>query len=147
MARDPLPVLQAIRRRSVEQARYALATCLTAEARIKDQLLSLDDAARRDREVSRVWQDAHWFLEDYAARQEAIRVARRNVGLNLAAAEARSLSARTVVASARTAAEAVDQFVQERSAAAQTEAAKREQHLLDDISRARHAVHVRGTVA
>jgi hypothetical protein len=139
MAGDPLQVLLAMRRRSVEHARYALGACLAAEAAVADRITSLDQSARRDRETSEAWQEAHQFLEMSANRLAAARAERRMIVLDLAAATARSAEARAVVTAARTAAEAVEQLISERAAADAIEAARREQHATDDIARARHA--------
>jgi phosphosulfolactate phosphohydrolase-like enzyme len=62
----------------------------------------------------------------------------------LAAAALHSEEARGVVTAARTAAEAVEQLVSERETASRVEAAKREQHALDDMARARYVVGQRG---
>jgi hypothetical protein len=126
-----------MRRRAVEQARYALGACLLSEAEVADRIRSLDDTARRDREVSQTWQDSHQFLEMSAIRTEATRTERRTIAADLTVAGIRSEEARGVVSAARMAAEAVEQLIAERLAASQADAAKREQHVLDDIARAR----------
>jgi hypothetical protein len=140
MARDPLQILQAVRRRAIEQARYALAACLTAEAAVADKVRSIDDAVRRDRAASAAWPDARQFLEMSALRLETVRTECRTVATDFAAAASRSAEARGIVTAARTAAEAVEQLIGERQAASRIEAAKREQHMLDDIARARLTV-------
>jgi hypothetical protein len=132
-------ILLSMRRRSVEQARYALGACLVAEGGVADRIRSLDDTVRRDRETGGTWPDAHQFLEMSASRQESIRAERRILAADLAAAEVRSVEARGVVSASRTAAEAVEQLIGEREAAIQFESARREQHALDDIARARLA--------
>jgi hypothetical protein len=144
MARDPLRVLQAIRRRLVEQARYALGECLKAEAAVADRIAVLDDAVRRDREASEAWQEAHRFLEMSAIRVESTRAERQAIAAELAAAAAHSAEARRVVTDARTAAEAVETLIGERAAASQAEGIRREQHVLDDIGRALRAVRQSG---
>jgi flagellar export protein FliJ len=139
MARDPLRILLSMRQRSVEQARYALGACLAAETQAADRLRALDEMVRRDRETARSWQESHQFVEMSAARLEAMLAERRSLLTELAMAEARSAQARAVVVAARTAAEAVEQLMGERTAANQAEAAKREQHVMDDITRGRLA--------
>jgi flagellar biosynthesis chaperone FliJ len=146
MARDTLQVLLAMRRRSVEQARYALGICLAAEAEVAERIRSLEDSAQRDRETSGVWQDAHQFLEMSAVRLTTARAERHTMADDLAAAAVRSGEARDVVTAARTAAEAVEQLISERTAASQVTAARREQHVLDDIARMHHAVRGRHEV-
>jgi flagellar biosynthesis chaperone FliJ len=139
MARDKLRVLLSMRRRSVEQARYTLGACLAAESEAAEKIRTLDDTARRDRETGAVWQDSHRFLEISTSRQDIVRAQRRIIMADLTAAETCSEDARAVVATARSAAEAVEQIISERTAASRTEAIRREQHVLDDITRTRIA--------
>jgi hypothetical protein len=120
MARDPLLVLYALRRHAVEQARYALGTCLKAEADVAERIRRLDDAARRDREACETWQHAPQFLEMAAIRQQYMRFERQTVAADLVMVSTLSGEAREVVTAARSA------------------AATREQHGLDDITRGRH---------
>ena len=147
MARDPLRILLAIRRRAVEQARYALGTCLATEAEIGERIWSLDDTARRDREAGGAWQDAHQFSEMTAIRLEAKQAERRALKADLTLAEGHSADARGILTAARTAAEAVAQLAGDRAAAAQAELDRREQHVLDDIARARRGVRQRNEPA
>jgi flagellar biosynthesis chaperone FliJ len=137
MARDPLQVLQVIRRRAVEQARYALGACQKAEADVEARIRVLDDTVRRDGDVSGAWQDAHHFVEMAAMRLAATRAERRIAAAELTAAVARSGVARGIVTAARTAAEAVEQLIEERAGAGRLETLRREQHVLDDIARGR----------
>lgn len=139
MARDPLSTLHAVRQRTVEQARQALGACLTAEAEVMDRIRMLDDAGRRDREAVGTVNDDHQFMDMFAVRRETIRTDRRTAVADLVAMEGRSTEARATVAAARTAAEAVEQLIGERAAAERFEAARREQHELDDIVRRRQA--------
>jgi hypothetical protein len=143
MARDPLRILLSMRRRSVEQARHALAARLAVEAEVADRIRSLDCTVRRDREVGGAWPDAHQFLEMSANRQETVQAERHRLVVALAAAEIQAAEARDVVSAARTAAEAVEELIRERQAGRQADAATREQHVLDDIARARLTVHRR----
>jgi hypothetical protein len=138
MARDPLLVLYALRRHAVEQARYALGTCLKAEADVAERIRRLDDAARRDREACETWQHAPQFLEMAAIRQQYMRFERQTVAADLVMVSTLSGEAREVVTAARSAAEAVEQLISERAAATSAAAATREQHGLDDITRGRH---------
>ena len=135
MARDPLRILLSVRRRSVEQARYALGTCLAAEAAVANKITSLDDAAARDRKTANAWPESHHYKEMAATRLAAAHAERQAILAELAAAEDRSAQARRVVAADRAAAEAVEQLLQERETAAQAEANRRDQHTLDDIAR------------
>ena len=137
MARDPLLVLHALRRRAVEQARYALGACLKTEAEVAERARWLDETARRDRAVSAVWPDAHQFLETAALRSATARAERRAVAADMVTAAARSEEARDTVTAARTAAEAVEQLIGERAAAERAALTAREQHVLDEIARGR----------
>jgi hypothetical protein len=137
MARDPLLVLHAMRRRAVEQARYALGSCLQAEADVANRARLLDETMRRDREAGGAWQDAHQFLEMAAIRSDQVRAERQIVAAEMVKVSIRSGEARNVVTAARTAAEAVEQLIGERTAATRATAATREQHVMDDIARLR----------
>jgi flagellar biosynthesis chaperone FliJ len=130
-----LRILLSVRRRSVEQARYALGACLTAEAAVADKIKALDEAMARDREASRAWQDHRQLLEMAAIRLAAMQIERHGVLADLTVAEGCSARARGVVAAERGAAEAVEQLIQERQTAFQAEENRREQHVLDDIAR------------
>jgi ABC-type transporter Mla subunit MlaD len=141
VAGDPLRVLLAVRGRLVDEARAALAACLRAEADAEERIRLIDAAARRDRATSAEWQDAHRFVEMTAARREAVQVERHNAVLVLAGLVEESSDARDVVTAARTAAETVEQLIAERDAASRVESAKKEQHTLDDIARARFSRH------
>jgi hypothetical protein len=143
MARDALRILLSMRRRSVEQARRVLAARLAAEAEVVDRIRWLDNTVHRDHQAAEAWPDAHRFLEMFANRQDVIQGERRILAADLAAAELETGEARGVVSAARTAAEAVEELIGEREAASQAEAAKREQHVLDDIARARLALRQR----
>jgi hypothetical protein len=143
LARDALRILLSMRRRSVEQARHALSARLAAEAEVADRICSLDGTVRRDREAGEAWPDAHRFLEMFASRQEVIQAERRTMAADLAAAGVHAGEARGVVSAARTAAQAVEELIEEREAASQADAAKREQIALDDMARARLAVRQR----
>jgi flagellar biosynthesis chaperone FliJ len=130
-----LRILLSVRRRSVEQARYALGACLAAEAAVAGKITSLDGAAARDRKTAKTWQDSHHYKEMAATRLAATHAERQAILAELAAAEDRSAQARRVVAAERASAEAVEQLIQERETAAQAEANRRDQHTLDDIAR------------
>lgn len=147
MARDSLRILLSVRQHAVEQSRQALGACLSAEAVLADRIRSLDDAARRDREMGGTWEDGLQFHEMAAIRLVTMRAVRLALTAELAAAEGRSAVARTTVTAARAAAEAVEQLIEERQAASATEASRREQHALDDTTRTRHVGRRRAAVA
>lgn len=135
MARDPLRILLSVRRRSVEQARYALGACLADEAAAAGKIIALDHAAARDCATAGAWPDSFQFREMAAMRLAATHAERQAIGAELMAAEDRSTQARGVVATERAAAEAVEQLIQQRDAAVLAETNRRDQHTLDDIAR------------
>src|SRR4051812_7504672 len=137
MARDPMLILRTVRRRSVEEARYALGACLTAEAAAAARLRAVDDAARRDRAAHGAVDEGPRFLEMFVLRLQVYAVERAAAEAALTAAQAASAEARAAVVAARTAAEAVETLIADRVAAAEVEAGRREQHALDDMSRPR----------
>jgi hypothetical protein len=135
VARDPLRILRAVRQREVEQARQALASCLRAEAASADRVAAIDDAIRLDREANQDVAGTNRFADMFSLRLVSLQANRRGAVADWAAAQDRSAAARAAVVIARTAAESVDTLIGERLAEAGIEAAKREQHVLDDISR------------
>lgn len=135
MARDPLLSLHAVRLRDVEAARQVLGLCLTAETEAVNRIRSLDDAVRRDRAAERAVEDGYRFLNMFAVRSDSIRAHRRTADATLMTVRSRCDVARAAVAAARAAAEAVGQLIDERAAIERAEAAKRDQHVLDDIVR------------
>ena len=144
MARDPLRVLQAIRRRLVEQARYALGECLKAEAEVADRIAVLDDAVRRRPRSERGM-----------ARGSSVPGDVRDPGeVNASGAPSycggtgggrcpfgRSAPRRHRCANGGRSGGDADG---ERAAASQAEGIRREQHVLDDIARALRAVRQSG---
>jgi hypothetical protein len=137
VSHDSIPILRIIRRRSVEEARYALGACLSVEAAAAAAVQAIGDAARRDRAAHDGVADGYLFLESFALRVRTGEAERRAAEAALMAAQARSAEARAVVAAARTAAEAVETLMTEREAAEAAGASRREQHALDDMARAR----------
>lgn len=135
MSRDPLLSLHAIRLRDVEAARQALGICLMAETEAINRIGSLNDAVRRDREAESTVEDGYRFLNMFAARQTSVRNLRRTADADLVTLRSRCDAARAAVAAARATAEAVGQLIDERAAIERAEAAKRDQHVLDDIVR------------
>ena len=98
----------AIRRRSVEEGRYALGACLTAEAQAAEAVQAIADAARRDRAAHETVEDSHRFLEMFVHRLRVSDTKRLSAEAALRAAQARSAEARAAVVAARMAAEAVE---------------------------------------
>jgi carboxylesterase type B len=137
VARDPLGILRALRQREVEHARQALAVCVHAEAAAADRIAAIDDAVRLDREANRDVAGANRFADMFSLRLAAVQAKRVGAVADQVVARDRSAAARDAVVTARTAAKSVETLIGERLAEAEVEGAKREQHVLDDISRAR----------
>jgi flagellar export protein FliJ len=137
MARDPIHLLQAIRRRSLEEARQALGTCLAAEAKLAEKIQEIDVRSEIDREANQAMAEPHRFWEMFARRLQASEAERTAIAAALTTAKTRSDEGRLAVVAARTAAEAVDTLVARKAAAAQANSDRREQHALDDIARNR----------
>jgi flagellar export protein FliJ len=137
MARDPMRMLRSVRRHTVEQARHALATCLMTETAAADRLRAVDEAAERDRVANRSVTEAHRFIDMFALHVQAS--ARERLAAEVALMAARDLvaDARAALVAARTAAEAVETLIAERADAAEIDADRREQRVLDDMARPR----------
>jgi flagellar biosynthesis chaperone FliJ len=137
MADDPIRLLQALRRRSVEEARQALGTCLAAEAQLAETIREIDAQSEIDLAANQDVNEAHRFLEMFARRLRVREAERKAAAAALTAAQTRSDEARLFVVAARTAAEALDALIAEKAAAMQANTDRREQHALDDIARNR----------
>src|SRR3954468_4265730 len=135
MARDPLKVLSAVRRRAVDQQRQALAACLEAEAVAEDRIRTLDAAVVRDQALAEIVPDPLLFRDIFIATRQHLRAEQQVSRVALADAERQTDEARGHLAGARLAAEAVERLITERTAAARAEADRRAQHVLDDIAR------------
>ena len=97
----------------------------------------LDDSIERDREAGRIADHGHQFFEISATWRQTINAERGLAVEALAVSVSRSAEARSVVTTARTAAEAVKTLIEEHAAMAEAEANRRLQHALDDITRPR----------
>ena len=137
MARDSLQAVQAVRRRAVEQARYTLSVCLKAEADAADTVKAIDEDGAKDRAAHPVGENAYQFQEMFVRREYARQLQRGAAEAALVAAQAHSAEARAAVTATRTAEEAVRTLITERGVAAEAEANRRAQHVLDDIVRSR----------
>jgi hypothetical protein len=137
MARDPMRVLHAVRLRDIEAARHALAACLLVETGVLERIRTIGDTVQRDRAAYSTMQEAHRFQEMFMLRQRTVEAERQAAEGELAAVRIRTAAARAAVVEARTAAEAVETLMTDRQAAAGLEAARREQHTLDDMARTR----------
>jgi flagellar biosynthesis chaperone FliJ len=137
MAADPLQVLLTIRQRGVDQARQVLAVCLNAETAAMAAIEALENAQRREREVADSQAEHHRGTNMFATWSGQMRVRQSAARAVLGNAETATTSARVGLTETRSAARAVERLIEERAIVARVEAAKREQHALDDIARTR----------
>jgi hypothetical protein len=138
MARDKMEVLLTIRRRAIDKSHQALARCLTVEAAASEALRAIDDAVLRERALADRFPELSHGMEVFAHWSVRVSAERLGAVAALADGEAQSAAARAVLASARSAARAVERTIEERTAVARAEAEKRDQHAMDDITRGRH---------
>ena len=146
MAADSIRILRAVRRRSVEDARQALGACLAAEAQAVDAVQAIVDKTRRDRAAHQTVEEAHQFLEMFLRRSGVAEAERVSAEAAVTAARARSDAARIAVVTAKTAAEAVETLIAERTLSDEKDANRREQHGLDDMARTRFNPADRGAL-
>lgn len=139
MGRDPLGILLTVRQRTVDQSRQALATCLKVETAAMEAIRAIDNAIGQELAVADRFPEQHRGTDVVAAWLGRVRGERTQAVAKLAAAEIQTAAARAVVLAARSAAQAVQRTIAERAVVARAEAEKRDQHVLDDIARARHA--------
>ena len=138
MGRDPLGVLLTVRQRTVDQSRQALAKCLKVETEAMEAIQAIDDAISQEREFADKFPEQHRGADTVAAWLGRIRATRLQAVAVLATAEIQTAAARAVLLAARSAAQAVQRTIAEREVAARAEAEKRDQHTLDDITRAQY---------
>lgn len=137
MAANSIRILRSVRRRSVEEARFALGACLATEAQAVDALEAIVEQARRDRAAHQTVEEPHQFLDMFVRRSGVAEAERVSAEAALTAARARSKAARIAVVAAQTAAEAVETLIAERALSDEEDANRREQHALDDMTRTR----------
>jgi flagellar export protein FliJ len=135
MPRDPLNVLLAVRQRTIDQRRQALADCVMRQADAAAAVAALDAAILRDAEAAATIPDLQHFRDIFIATRQHLTSQRQRGAGALAEADARSEQARRSLAAARLDAEAVERLISERALLARTEAERRAQHELDDIAR------------
>jgi flagellar biosynthesis chaperone FliJ len=135
MARDRLKTLSVVRQHAVDQRRQALAACLRAEAAAEERILMLDEALHRDQALAETLPDQMLFRDIFLATRQHLQAEQQVTRTVLADAGQQTDEARTGLASARLAAEAVERLIAERASAARAEADLRAQHVLDDIAR------------
>ncbi len=132
---DPLPVAARLRHLAVNDARRALAECLTAEARAVEALRLIDAAIAAETEAAGDPAGDDQSVEDFANWLRRIRVERRAEVAALETAELRSNEARTALIACRTAARAMDEVLNSRDAEQKAEADRKTQIGLEEAAR------------
>ncbi len=132
---DPLPVVARLRNLAVDEAKSALADCLTAEARAAEAMRLLDAAIAAETDAASDPSGDDQSVEDFSGWLRRIAVDRAAAAAALAAAETRSTEARAVLTASRTAARAMDELLARRDADRQLAADRREQAALDEAGR------------
>ncbi len=134
LQRSPLAIVARLRRIAVDEAKRALADCLTAEAAAAAALRAIDAriAAETDAASDPSGDDhAVEGLSRWLRRIGAERIAAANL---LASAETQSAEARAVLAAGRSAARAMDELLAGRATERRLAADRREQAVLDEAA-------------
>jgi hypothetical protein len=140
VGRDKMDVLLTIRKRAIDQSRQVLAGYLKSEADAREAIRAIDLSIPRERELADRFPERADGMAIFGAWLERVRVQRRAAVMGLTAAEQRTAVARAELAEARSAARAVERTIEDRKAVAQAEAEKRDQHVMDDITRGRRGM-------
>jgi hypothetical protein len=140
MVRDKMDVLLTIRKRTIDQSRQVLAGCLRSEADVRETIHAIDLSIPRERALADRFPERADGMEIFGDWLKRVRVHRLAAVMELTAAEKRSAAARAELAEARSAARAVERTIEDRRAVAEAEAAKRDQHAMDDITGGRRAM-------
>jgi hypothetical protein len=132
---DPLPVVARLRNLAVDEARRALAECITAEARAAEAVRLLGAAIVAETDAAGDPSGDDQSVEDFAAWLRRIGVERRAAATALESAEMRSIEARTALIACRTAARAMDEMLLRRDADRRTATERKAQTLLEEAAR------------
>jgi|GEM_PF-1941729 len=134
---DPLPVVHRLRRLAADEARRALADCLTAEAEAADALRTLDAEIAAETDAASDPDQDDRPVEDFAVWLRRISVDRAAAAAALSVAETRSAEARAVLAASRTAERALEILMEQQAAERRAAAERRDQAALDEIATVR----------
>jgi flagellar export protein FliJ len=138
MAREPILALLKLRRLAVEEARQGLAGCLAREDAAERALAESEAILHREMLAAQS-SASDGEVEAFAAWLPQGRQAVRRAQEARDSAAAETALARAALTLARSAAEAVDNLVEQRRLAEGAEALKREQAVLDDIGQRKPA--------
>jgi len=129
---DSLTVVVRLRNLAVNEARRALAECITAETAAAGALRRLDAAIAAETDAAGDLSGDDQSVEDFAAWLRRIDVERRAATAALETTEVRCTEARAALAASRTAARAMEDLLLRRQADRQLAAGRREQAMLDE---------------
>jgi flagellar export protein FliJ len=129
---DPIPVVARLRNLAVEEAKRALADCLSAEASAAEALRALEDAIGAETDAAADLSGDDRSVEDFSTWLRHANADRVAAQATLTAAETRSAESRAVLAASRSAAKAMESLLAQREAERQAATARREQVALDE---------------
>jgi hypothetical protein len=133
---DPLAVVVRMREMAVDEAKRALAECLTVEAGAIEALRLLDATIASETDAAGDPMGDDQMVEDFAAWLRRIGVERRAAVRALEVAEMRSTEARAALGACRAAAQAVSEIVQSREGERKAALERKTQLALEDAARA-----------
>lgn len=134
---DPLHTVARLRNLAVDEAKRALADCVTAEATAAAVLRRLDSAIAAETDAASDPAGGDQAVADFAAWLRRISADQTAAAAVLAAAETRSTEARAVLAASRAGARALDALLARRDTERRLAADRREQAALDEAGRYR----------
>ena len=134
---DPMPTVARLRNMAMDEAKRALADCLTAEVAATAALRLLDTAIAAETDAASASSDGDQATADFAAWLRRTLVDRTAAAAALCSAETQSAEARAVLAASRAAARAMDELMARREANRLIAADRTEQAALDETTRYR----------
>lgn len=134
MASDPLGVLLRVRRLAVDQARQALAECLTLETVASARCEEIATAIAQETDAATALTSDDQTVETFARWLRQTLPLQSAANLALADAEARTKEARTVLAATRSGVRAVETMLEQKEAERRLKLARAEQYALDEAA-------------
>ncbi len=134
---DPMTAVARLRHLAVDEAMRALSACVTAETEAASALATLEAAIKAETEAAEAAGTDDLAVEAFGRWLRQATAQRTALEAALVRAETQSAEARAVLASSRAEARAVDELRARQAADRQTEAARREQAVLDEAGTAK----------
>lgn len=134
MNRDPLESLVRLRRLAADEARRGVADCLRDEEATAQAVATIEADIERETEAAANLATSDAEVEAFAAWLRRIRPKQYAAHVAEDRAEAETVRARAVLAAARAAVEAAEEMLAKHEAARRAEAARLEQHALDEAA-------------